>query len=211
MASQTSHHDESRKGVGLTAHVCAYIRAQETKKGPNHRLIVDPYAHSLAGVVAENYFAKAGYIGWYILFSDQGRFLLWMLSPFLQSNANLGMIDAMIVRTKFIDDEMTRSMVVDKFDQVCVLGSGLDSRPWRLKFIDSDNESLKNIDYFEMDFPELFNYKLPILAAHNATSVFNYRSVACDLSLPTWSISLLNAGFDCTKKTLWLVHLSMTS
>ena len=55
MAAITSHHDETRKGVGVTAHMCAYIRGLESAKSPADRLIYDPYASALAGEVAAEY------------------------------------------------------------------------------------------------------------------------------------------------------------
>lgn len=78
-----------------------------------------------------------------------------------------------IVRTKHIDEEMKTALATNSIDQVCVLGAGLDSRAWRLKMSDIYKDSIpttairpttSKIGYFEIDFPELFNYKLSVLA-----------------------------------------------
>eukprot|EP01035_Chromulina_nebulosa_P024991 gene24990-32567_t len=208
MAALTSHHDETRQGVGITAHVCAYVRGVESAKSPAYRMIHDPYASALAGEVAEEYMKKAGSVGHFLLFSSIGRSIIWAMSPIIGTNANLGMVDAMIVRTKHIDEEMKTALATNSIDQVCVLGAGLDSRAWRLKIADIFKDSTtairptsSKIGYFEIDFPELFNYKLSVLA-NVSTSDFDYHPVTCDLSLPTWAQGLTAAGFDPSKKTL---------
>ena len=99
MAAITSHHDETRKGVGVTAHMCAYIRGLESAKSPADRLIFDPYASALAGEVAAEYISKkAGLIGQFFAFSSIGRSIISALSPIIgaSANANFGMVDAMV-------------------------------------------------------------------------------------------------------------------
>lgn len=66
---------------------------------------------------------------------------------------------------------MKTALATNSIDQVCVLGAGLDSRAWRLKISDIFKDSTtairpasSKIGYFEIDFPELFNYKLSVLA-----------------------------------------------
>ena len=65
---------------------------------------------------------------------------------------------------------MKTALASNNFDQVCVLGAGLDSRAWRLKMSDIFKDATavrptsSKIGYFEIDFPELFNYKLSVLA-----------------------------------------------
>lgn len=100
MAALTSHHDETRQGVGITAHVCAYVRGIESAKSPANRMIHDPYASALAGEVAEEYMKKAGYVGHFLLFSSIGRSIIWAMSPIIGANANLGMVDAMVTKSQ---------------------------------------------------------------------------------------------------------------
>ncbi len=89
--------------------------------------------------------------------------------------------------------------------QICVLGAGLDCRPWRLSN-DGCNAPSSKLKYFEVDFPEIFSHKLPILASMDAQTQFEYISVCADLSLPNWLDALISAGFDPTKPTLWLLE-----
>jgi methyltransferase (TIGR00027 family) len=95
-------------------------------------------------------------------------------------------------RTSKIDSDIKDALVNKGFKQVCVLGAGLDTRPWRLE----TGLSKDQIKYFEVDFPEIFDYKLPILQKNGAVELVDYCKVEADLSLPTWLRQLEQAGFN---------------
>jgi O-methyltransferase involved in polyketide biosynthesis len=80
------------------------------------------------------------------------------------------MTDGLAVRTRRIDDELNRNTLT----QICVFGAGLDTRPWRLKKPFLVDEPMH---YFEVDFPEIFEFKLKILQEMGAASEFEYHSV----------------------------------
>lgn len=107
------------------------------------------------------------------------------------------LIDGLAVRTKRIDDEV-RSV---PFKQICVPGAGLDARAWRLK-----KNGDEPVHYFEVDFPEIFNFKLNTLASANATTEFVYHSVNTDLSLDGWCDDLIAADFDVTQPSLFIME-----
>ncbi len=180
MASECSHHDETRKGVSSTAHGVASLRGFESKRGKD-ALFVDPYADLMGGEVGRN-------------FVNSPKFLSEQERP-------LGLIDGLAIRTRKIDDELMRSLKDLHIRQVCVLGAGLDTRPWRLESIAGED-----VHYFEVDFHELFDYKLPLLQNAGAVSPFHYHSVVADLSLPEWPITLMNAGLDKNKPTVWILE-----
>lgn len=102
------------------------------------------------------------------------------------------------MRTKYIDGEIMR-LLGGGIHQHVTLGAGLDARPWRLT-------APHEVDYFEVDFPELFNFKLPLIEAEGAVTSFRYHSVTADMSLPDWGDKLQTAGFDVHKPTVWLVE-----
>jgi methyltransferase (TIGR00027 family) len=112
-----------------------------------------------------------------------------------------GRVDGIAVRTRKIDDEIIKGYSKNGYRQICVLGAGLDTRAWRLS-----NDSKHGIKYFEVDFPELFAYKLPLLETAGAVSSFEYHSVIADLSLSVWPEMLIAAGFDVTQPTIWLLE-----
>lgn len=178
-----SHHDEARKGVSVTAHGVAYMRGQETQ------LYNDPFATLLGGTIGQSWAEHE------------------VLRKFGALNASneQDLYSHIIVRTKQIDDRLLLLFRTQpQLAQVCVLGAGLDTRPWRLSSPDMKNK----MDYFEVDFQEIFDYKLGVLAQANVLDQchLNYHPVAADLSLATWPSVLLAAGYNPQKPTVWLVE-----
>lgn len=176
MAEKCSHQDSSRGTVSSTAHFAAYMRSVEHDTGRN--IVNDPFARSLAGDVGLNWYEKK--------IAEDLEYVHYLQVVFA-------------CRTKAIDKAMMNALSTGKIQQVCVLGAGLDSRPWRLS-------GGKSINYFEVDFPEIFNYKLPVIETHGKESEFTYKSVGADLSIPEWADVLRDAGFDSSKPTLWMLE-----
>jgi methyltransferase (TIGR00027 family) len=179
-AATCSHQDEARKGVSSTAHGVAAIRAIETKLDSSLRLFFDPYAEALAGKV--------------------GKEFLENNPNFQNGNPNISRAAA---RTRKIDDEILKAVNEDSFQQICVLGAGLDSRPWRLHI------SMEHpVHYFEVDFQEIFDFKLPVLEGEGAITPFVYHNIVADLTVnvDTWPEVMLAAGYDPTLPTLWLLE-----
>jgi methyltransferase (TIGR00027 family) len=194
MASSVSHQDTERAGVGVTAHGVSALRHYErATRGPHgDALINDPFAERLSGEIGSR----------------------WVDS--LEPWRKTGMIDGLAVRTRRIDDDITAAINVrgkdtlsesDKF-QVVVLGAGLDSRPWRL------SEQIKYAtNWFEVDFPEIFDYKLPIVASgsSNTDSTITHIRVDADLSIPTWISKLVDRGYHPSMPSIWLLEVHVTS
>jgi O-methyltransferase involved in polyketide biosynthesis len=236
-----SHHDIERQGVGQTAHVVAMLRAIETSRKDQNRLIEDHFAEKLAGKIGKSsvlsYFPSRALH--FLLSSQLLRLLLRVFSPFLAKYPELGMIDGIPIRTRVIDDELKNSIKIHQIEQICVLGAGLDARPWRFNYSTVFEESLsrdslfvktgdvqhlKNVHYFEYDFPEMFRYKhqiiqsvtqpkIPFRHTQNGdilgiglASAFTYHSVEGDLSLPDWPDKLIDTGFDPNKPSLWILE-----
>lgn len=111
--------------------------------------------------------------------------------------ATVGMINGMSVRTKRIDDEFQNNTL----KQICVFGAGLDTRAWRLK-----KTVQEPVHFFEVDFPEVFAFKLSTLKEANAVSEFEYHAVTTDLSVPGWPDSLIASGFDPNTPTFYILE-----
>ena len=192
MASSVSHQDTERCGVGVTAHGVSALRHYESAtRGPKDALISDPFAERLSGEIGSR----------------------WVDS--LEPWRRTGMIDGLAVRTRRIDDDIAAAINVrdmisavgsGKF-QVVVLGAGLDSRPWRL------SESIKHpTNWFEVDFPEIFDYKLPIVTSDSCIgSTITHIRVDADLSISTWISKLGEKGYDPSKPSVWLLEVLITS
>jgi methyltransferase (TIGR00027 family) len=175
MAETCSHNDESRKEVSASAHGVAFMRSLESQLDPELRLFQDPYAAALAGEVGRNFVE-----------GKHGR-------------PTMAMINGMSVRTKRIDDEFESNTL----KQICLFGSGLDTRAWRLRKTISEP-----VHFFEVDFPEVFAFKLSTLQGANAESKldFEYHAVSADLSVSGWTDRLLGAGYDPCIPTLFVME-----
>lgn len=184
MAETCSHQDVGRQAVSSTAHLIAFVRASEAKVHKEDKWFEDPYAEALAGEVG----AKA-----VSLIGEEDKVTPGERKRFL---------NAISARTKVIDDYVLESLAAG-IEQIVVFGAGLDTRPWRLHLPPPQD---RRVSYFEIDFPEVFNYKLGVLAEQQAVSDFDYHSVVADLSIPSWPDTLAAAGFQRDAKTLVLME-----
>lgn len=64
----------------------------------------------------------------------------------------------------------------------------------------------ETVRYFEIDFPEVFDFKLNVLHEAGAVSEFAYHSVSADLSVPGWTDSLIAAGYDPKVPTFFILE-----
>jgi O-methyltransferase involved in polyketide biosynthesis len=78
------------------------------------------------------------------------------------------------------------------------LACGLDTYAWRIPMP-------SNVTYYEIDFPEVMQYKLSTLAS--ATIVSNYRPISADLRDDSWYQTLVEFGFDSTLHKFFLLTL----
>lgn len=223
-ASTCSHQDQSRKGVGKTAHAVAIVRAIETRRLEGNRLINDPFAEDLAGETGRRYLESYASVLHFLVGTNLLRNLFWLFSPLLSNISSFGMLDGLAIRSRRIDDEIRQSILGGKIRQIAVLGAGLDARPWRLRFNDIYGDQLEpsktpKLDYFELDFQEIFDYKLPVVQAKLIqlgssasdqpslnSDLFNYVPVVSDLSLSTWPRTLKESGFQSDIPTLWIME-----
>lgn len=82
------------------------------------------------------------------------------------------------------------------FEQMVILGAGLDGRAWRLP-------DLKDTVIFEVDHPSTQEMKKEKAAGLHALAR-DVRFVPVDFSKDDLSSRLREAGFDSSKKTFWL-------
>jgi methyltransferase (TIGR00027 family) len=104
------------------------------------------------------------------------------------------MADMMAVRTKFFDEfflDATRSGA----RQAVILASGLDARAYRLSWPNGTA-------VYEIDQPQVIEFKTKTLADLGAAPTAQRRTVAIDLRRD-WPAALEASGFDPTKPTAW--------
>jgi methyltransferase (TIGR00027 family) len=168
-------------GVGATPTGVAVGRALGSR-GPN-ALINDPFAEPLVRAVGVDFFTRIA----------SGE-----LDPaVVDDNGDFGMQrigDMMAVRTRFFDDFFMAAANAG-IRQAVILASGLDARAYRLPWP-------AGTTVFEIDQPQVIEFKSATLSELGATPTSDRRTVAVDLR-HDWPAALRAAGLDATKPTAW--------
>ncbi len=76
----------------------------------------------------------------------------------------------------------------------------MDTRPWRISSVADP------IHYFEVDFPDVFAFKLATLQHAGAVFEYEYHSVGTDLSVSGWSQVLIDSGFNPNIPTFFILE-----
>ncbi|MGB9302136.1 MAG: class I SAM-dependent methyltransferase [Mycobacterium sp.] len=183
-------HDDTwdiKTSVGSTAVMVAAARAVETDQ-PD-ALIRDPYAK--------------------LLVTNANAGVLWeaMLDPAVA--AKVEELDAetaaivrhmrgyQAVRTNFFDTYFADAVAAG-IRQVVILASGLDSRAYRLDWP-------AGTTVYEIDQPQVLDYKSTTLADNGVTPSAERRVVPIDLR-QDWPAALRAEGFDPAARTAWLAE-----
>jgi methyltransferase (TIGR00027 family) len=170
--------------VGATATMVAAGRAAASKD-PDP-LIDDPFAEPLVRAVGLDFFTRM----------LDGDIDLSMI-PNGSTERVQAMIDGMAVRTKFFDDYLLAS-VATGVRQVVILAAGLDARAYRLAWP-------PGTVVYEIDQPDVIEFKTRTLAGIGATPTAERRTVGIDLR-DDWPAALRAAGFDPGAPTAWLAE-----
>jgi methyltransferase (TIGR00027 family) len=101
------------------------------------------------------------------------------------------------VRTRFFDDA-ARAAARAGIWQVVLLAAGLDARAFRLDWP-------PGVRLYELDLPETFAVKEPVLAARSAIARCARIVVPADLG-GRWGRPLRAAGYDAGAATVWLAE-----
>lgn len=165
--------------VGVTATMVAVGRAMATRA--DRPLINDPFAEPLVRAVGIDLLTQ--------LASGD-------LDPTALSDVVDGarLVDMTTVRTKFYDDYFLAATKAG-IKQVVILASGLDSRAYRLAWP-------AGTVVFEVDQPQVIEFKTRVLAELGATPIADRRAVAVDLR-DDWPNALRTAGFEPDEPTAW--------
>ena len=107
------------------------------------------------------------------------------------------MPDAMAVRTRFFD-RFFRDATQAGIRQAVILASGLDARAYRLAWP-------ADMTVFEIDQPEVIEFKAVTLAGLGAAPKTDLRTVAIDLR-QDWPTALREAGLDTSRPTAWIAE-----
>ncbi|KAA8969641.1 class I SAM-dependent methyltransferase [Mycobacterium sp.] len=167
--------------VGATALNVALARALEAKK-PDP-LAVDPFAEvfcrAVGGTAADVLDGKAP--THHLTTSDFGRHF----------------VNYQGARTRYFDTYFARAADAG-VRQIVILAAGLDSRAYRLTWPDATT-------IFELDRPQVLDFKREVLAKQGATARAERREIAVDLR-EDWPHALRDGGFDPARPSAWIAE-----
>jgi methyltransferase (TIGR00027 family) len=168
--------------VGATATMVAAARAAATRRP--EPVINDPFAEPLVRAVGIDVFNRlaAGEL------------------DFETEDGGVGfprMTDTFAARARFYDDYFAQ-VTNAGIRQVVIVAAGLDSRAYRLSWP-------AGTTLYEIDQPEVIEFKTSTLAKIGATPTTDYRTVGIDLR-EDWPAALREAGFDAGRPTAWLAE-----
>src|SRR6185369_11465374 len=108
-----------------------------------------------------------------------------------------GTSEFLAIRARFFDDQ-ARAACAAGIRQVVLLAAGLDCRAFRLDWPGG-------VWMFELDLPEMFAFKEPVLTSVGAVARCGRVVVAVDLR-GQWVDTLTAAGFDPGTATGWFAE-----
>lgn len=171
---------ESLAGVGVTAIGVALIRARESER--EDRLLDDPYARLFGDAARQGFLDPAAPAG----SADTWATIERLVESFYEGR---------VIGVRLVDDSV-RASVATGCRQVVLLGAGLDTRAFRLGFP-------RDVRVYEVDLPEMFAFKEPVLANRAADPTCERHVVPADLR-GDWQAALVEVGFQDTVPTAWV-------
>ncbi|OBJ50617.1 SAM-dependent methyltransferase [Mycobacterium sp. 1423905.2] len=171
--------------VGATATMVAAARAIATNA--DNALIDDQYAEPLVRAVGIDFFTRwiTGDLAAADVDDEESG---WKLEH---------MPDAMAARTRFFDS-FFQDAASAGIRQAVILASGLDARAYRLAWP-------ADMIVFEVDQPQVIDFKTTTLQSLGAAPKADLRTVAIDLR-QDWPQALIDAGFDTAAPTAWIAE-----
>ncbi|MCX2731062.1 SAM-dependent methyltransferase [Saccharopolyspora sp. NFXS83] len=176
----TSNRTTPLSGVSMTALGVALIRARESER--EDALYDDFCAHAFAEA-ARDAFLDPG--------APAGAARQWAQVEGLVDR----FYEGRTVGVRAVDDRV-QAWVDGGGRQLVMVGAGLDTRAFRMGLP-------ADLRWFEIDVPEMFEFKEPVLAGVDARPTCARRVVAVDLRAD-WESALLAAGYDPEVPTAWV-------
>ncbi|KBZ60738.1 hypothetical protein K875_03685 [Mycobacterium [tuberculosis] TKK-01-0051] len=171
--------------VGATATMVAAARAIATNA--DNPLIEDRFAEPLVRAVGVDFFTR--WVSGDLVAADvDDHESGWKLEH---------MPVAMAARTRFFDS-FFQAATGAGIRQAVILASGLDARAYRLDWP-------ADMTVFEIDQPQVIEFKATTLAELGAAPRAELRTVAVDLR-HDWPKALVEAGFDKSQPTAWIAE-----
>jgi methyltransferase (TIGR00027 family) len=167
-----------------TSYGAAAIRAMENLLPEDKRLYEDPYSEKLLSLY---------YKIWLILMRSP-KILNFLIK--LREKSYPGVIGGLICRVRYIDDVLDDA-IKEGVGAVVNLGAGMDTRGFRIP-------GIENIQYFELDFPEVMKAKRSYIEKNIGELPSNVSLVPIDFNSQDLGEELEKSGYDSSSKTLFI-------
>ncbi|HEX75747.1 MAG TPA: class I SAM-dependent methyltransferase [Dehalococcoidia bacterium] len=170
---------QSSTGYGPTI-----MRAMENLLPEDKRLFEDAYSEK---------FLPPFWKFWVILMRSP-KMLNFLVK--IREKLSPGVIGGLICRTRYVDDVL-KNAIKEGAGTVVNLGAGMDTRAFRIP-------SIENIQYFELDFPELQKVKRTYIDKNIGEVPSNVFFVPIDFNSQDLGEELKKAGYALSSKTLFI-------
>jgi methyltransferase (TIGR00027 family) len=179
-------------GVPASSQMIAAMRAAETEFPPAIRRINDPYARLLAD--------ETGFRLMYGLDKAIAIEAMAWKDKLDRCADTVAQRNGLAVRSANFDIALKTALRrVPSAKQIVTLGSGMDTRAYRL-------DIPRSITMYEIDYAHVHQYKTQKLRLAHAEPTCKLVTVAADMAVEDWEKKLLHAGFDKESPTVWVAE-----
>ncbi|MBA4541493.1 MULTISPECIES: SAM-dependent methyltransferase [Thermoactinomyces] len=179
-----SHKRRKSARASKTAEFVAFFRALEYSFPKERRLFEDPFAVRFLSLPLQ----VASCLSRVPLFGKVVPFLVDCFGPGARASG--------VARTRLIDDHLTNALEKG-IEQVVILGSGYDSRAYRIA-------DIERVHVFEVDQPQTLSVKQKKLKRVLKRRTRKVTFVETDLNVQKLEDTLLKAGFDLTRPAFFI-------
>jgi methyltransferase (TIGR00027 family) len=170
--------------LSSTAYGTAFFRAVDNLLPEDKRIIDDCYSEKLL---------PPAYKFFVIVMRVPA---LWKFLMYVREKSTPGIVGGIIGRTRYIDD-LFIDAVKKGIGSVVNLGAGVDSRTFRIP-------GIENVRYFELDLPEVVEFKKSIINKKLGGLPSNLFLVPIDFDSQDPGEVLEKAGYDPSAKTFFI-------
>ncbi len=162
----------------------AVMRAMENLLPEDKRLFEDPYSEKFL----------SPFYKFFVILMRSPKILNFLIK--IREKLTPGVIGGLICRTRYIDDVLNNA-IKEGVGTVVNLGAGMDTRAFRIP-------DIENIQYFELDFPELQKVKRAYIDKKIGELPSNVSLVPIDFNSQNIGEELKKAGYTLSSKTLFI-------
>jgi len=167
-----------------TAYGAAFLRAVENLLPQDKQLFEDPYSEKILPPIYK----------FFVIIMRPPRICNFLMNMIEKSSP--GVVGGILCRTRYIDDVLNNT-IKEGFGAVVNLGAGLDTRAFRIP-------GIENIQYFELDSPELQKVKRAYVNKKIGELPSNVSLVPVDFNSQDLGEELKKAGYALSAKTLFI-------